>query len=101
MTQPDVFISHSEPDNLVAQAIAASLEDANIRCWLAPRDVPHGADEHEAKLAAIAGARVMVLIYSSHSNESPTVWREAEQAVNAELAIVPFRIQDVPLSRAM
>jgi hypothetical protein len=101
MTHPDVFISYSEHDNLVAQAIAASLEESNIVCWLAPRDVPYGANEHDAKLDAISGARIMVLVFSSHSNDSPSVWREAEQAVNAELAIVPFRIHDVPLSRAM
>jgi hypothetical protein len=38
----DVFISYSNQDKAVADAVCAMLEASKIRCWIAPRDVPPG-----------------------------------------------------------
>ena len=38
----DVFISHSNQDKAVAHAMCSRLEQAGIRCWIAPRDVRPG-----------------------------------------------------------
>ncbi|MBQ6334927.1 MAG: toll/interleukin-1 receptor domain-containing protein [Erysipelotrichaceae bacterium] len=40
----DVFISYSHKDSFVAQAVCAKLEEAKIRCWYAPRNIPAGAE---------------------------------------------------------
>jgi len=40
----DVFVSYAIEDKLIADAIVAKLEAAMIRCWIAPRDIPPGAD---------------------------------------------------------
>ena len=50
---------------------------------------------------AIIQGRVMVVIFSSHSNQSQQVIREVERAVSKGLAILPLRIEDVPLSKDM
>jgi formylglycine-generating enzyme required for sulfatase activity len=50
---------------------------------------------------AINGSRVMVVIFSSNSNSSRQVIREVEQAVKRGVAILPLRIEDVPLSADM
>ncbi len=39
----DVFISYSTPDKVIADAACATLEQRQIRCWMAPRDVLPGA----------------------------------------------------------
>ncbi|MFP6602925.1 MAG: toll/interleukin-1 receptor domain-containing protein, partial [Pirellulaceae bacterium] len=97
----DVFLSHSSKDKEVADAVCESLESQEIGCWVAPRDIRVGVEWGEAIVEAIEDAKVFVVIISSHSNESPHVKREIERAVNKGLSIIPVRIDDVPLSKAL
>jgi hypothetical protein len=91
----DVFISHSSKDKTVADATCAWLERKGLRCWITPRDVKPGADWSDSIMKAIRGSRVMILIFSRHANVSPHIKREVERAVNAGVAIIPMRIEDV------
>ena len=97
----DVFISYAQVDKPTADAACAKLESRNIRCWIAPRDVSAGKHFPEAIIEGIEGSRVMVLIFSSHSNNSQHVIRELTTAVNKGLIIIPFRIENVLPSRSM
>jgi TIR domain len=97
----DVFISYSSKDKPVADAVCARLEAASVRCWIAPRDVVPGMDWSEAIIDAINGSRAVVLVYSSNANESPQIRREVERAVAKRIAIIPFRIEDVPMSKSL
>jgi protein-tyrosine-phosphatase len=97
----DVFISYSSHDKAVADAACAVLEAQKIRCWIAPRDVLPGTEYGEALVNAIGSCRIVVLILSAHSNESPQVRREIERAVSKGKIILPFRIEDVVPSGAM
>ena len=97
----DVFISYSHQDKATADAACATLEAAGIRCWIAPRDIVPGMDWSEAIINAIAGAKVMVLIFSGHANDSPQIKREVERAVNKALAIIPVRIEDIGLGKTL
>jgi hypothetical protein len=97
----DIFISYGHVDKPVADAICASLEAANIRCWIAPRDVLPGESFPTAIIQAIEKSRIMVLVFSSHSNNSSHVIRELTKAVNKGVIIIPFRIEDVSPSQAM
>ena len=97
----DVFISHSSKDKQAADATCAALEAAGIRCWIAPRDVRPGSEYAVAIIEAIDGCRIMVVIVSSHSNESRQVPREVERAVSKGVTIIPMRIEDVVPQQAM
>jgi ankyrin repeat protein len=97
----DVFISYSSKDKSVADATCAVLEARGIRCWMAPRDILPGSEWGAAIIGAIASAKVMVLIYTSSSNASPQVRREVERAVARGLHVIPFRVEDVPMSPAL
>jgi hypothetical protein len=55
----DVFISYSSQDKPTADAACAALEAANIRCWIAPRDINPGRDYAESIIEAIESARVL------------------------------------------
>ena len=96
----DVFISYSERDKTVADAMCATLEGRKIRCWIAPRDVGPGTWAG-ALIDAIRESRVFVLIFSDGSNRSPQVLREVAEAVSSGIPIIPFRIEDVQLSKDM
>lgn len=97
----DAFISYSSHDKTVADAATALLESRGIRCWIAPRDVTPGMDWGSEIIDAINGARVMVLVYSASANESGQIRREVERGVHKGIPIVPFRIEDVPMSKSL
>jgi hypothetical protein len=94
----DVFISHSAQDKAVADAVCAAFEEDAIRCWVAPRDVRPGRSFPGEITRAIQHSKVMVLIFSRHSNNSEQVLREVQLAVDSHLPIVRLRIEDIPLS---
>ncbi len=91
----DIFVSYAHQDRTVANAVCATLEAHGIRCWIAPRDILPGMDWGEAIIDALQEAKVMVLVFSSGSNESDQIKREVERAVHQGIAVVPFRIEDV------
>src|SRR5256886_16486591 len=91
----EVFISHSSLDKTVADAVCAALENTGIRCWIAPRDVQPGRSFPGEITRAIQNSKVMVLIFSAHSNTSEQILREVQLAANSDLHIVQFRIQNV------
>ncbi len=97
----DVFVSYSSGDKPVADAIVARLEQAGIRCWVAPRDVLPGTVWGEAIVDAIGAARLMVLVLSGAANESRQVVREVELAASNNVVILPFRIESVVPTGAM
>lgn len=90
----DVFLSYASTDRPAADAICAALEARGIRCWIAPRDVPAGADWGEAILTAIGRAHAMVLVLSRTTANSVHVKNEVVTAVSQSLALVPVRIED-------
>jgi mannitol/fructose-specific phosphotransferase system IIA component (Ntr-type) len=94
----DVFISHSTGDKAVSDAVCAALESDAIPCWVAPRDVQPGLPFPGEITRAVRQSKVMVLIYSEHSNNSTEVLREVQLAAEAHLHVIQFRIQQVPPS---
>jgi len=91
----DVFISHSAQDKSVSDAVCAGLENAGIRCWIAPRDVQPGRSFAGEITRAIQQSKAMVLIFSAHSNNSQQVLREVQLAVSSHLHIIQLRIEEV------
>src|SRR6266436_6402506 len=94
----DVFISHSAQDKKVAETICGALEESGIQCWVAPRDVRPGRSFPGEITRAIQQSKVMLLIFSRHSNSSEQVLREVQLAVDCRVPIVRLRIEDIPLS---
>jgi len=97
----DIIISYSSQDKPIADAVCAGLEARAIRCWIAPRDILPGINYQEAIIDAIDSSSIMVLIFSSHSNNSPHVFTEVNEAMSRGAIIIPFRIEDILPSKAM
>ena len=97
----EVFVSYSSRDKPAADAVCAALEARGIRCWIAPRDILPGMDWSGAIIDALTASRAMVLVFSESSNRSEQVKREVVTAVGEAIVVVPFRIEDVPLSKHM
>lgn len=97
----DVFISYAQLDKPIADAICAKLESRRIRCWIAPRDVPPSKEFPAAIIDGIDQSEFLVLVFSSHANNSPHVIREVTNAVNKGRIILPVRVEDVLPSKSM
>jgi len=97
----EVFLSYAAADKGIAMEVVKGLEDHDIRCWVAPRDIPAGSEYGEQIIEAVKGCRMVVVIFSAGANTSPHVRREVERAVSAEKVIVPFRIENVEPTGAM
>lgn len=97
----DIFISYSQPDRACAFELTELLEAKGFSVWIAPRDVSPAVEWAAEIIDAISAARVMVLVFSASSNDSPQVRREVERAVHKDLRILPFRIEDVMPSKSL
>ena len=95
------FICHASVNSDVADSICTVLESAGAKRWIAPRDILPGTPYGEAILHAISGAAVIIVVFSTAANESPHVLREVERAVNRNIPILLFRIEDVLPSNSM
>jgi hypothetical protein len=100
-THHDIFIGYSVQDKPIADAVCTGLEKRGIRCWIAPRDLLPAGNYQEGLVDAITSSKIMVLIYSSYANESPHLIREVTIAFSKKVIIIPFRIDDSPLSKNM
>ncbi len=95
----DIFICHAFEDAEHARAICSALEENGVRCWLAPRDPVPGIPYGRQIVDAIAAARLLLLIFSSHANESRAVINEVELASSSGKVIIPVRVEDVTPSK--
>lgn len=99
----DVFISYEHQSKSVADNICAVLESRGVRCWYAPRDV-YG-DYATSIVDAIEACKVFILILNADASNSPHVLNEVEMAykriIAGEITIVPFKMDEGMLSKAM
>ena len=99
VTTYDVFISYSTANVEIADNIREILEDRDIRCWIAPRNIPRGESWPNAIVTAIENAKLIVLVFTESSNTSQHVLREVTQAAKNNKAVVPFLIEDIPMCK--
>src|SRR5215207_6934084 len=95
-----VFITYATADRRIATATCRNLEDTGIDCWIAPRDVNPGESWPAAVTSAIERSRVMVVVLSAAAMRSDDVVREITLAAEERIAILPYRVDEVPLTGA-
>jgi hypothetical protein len=88
----EVFISHAHKDKSIAHAICEKLESAQLKCWIADRDISAGEDWTEGTRKAIGSSRVMLLVLSENANAAPHIEREIAHAFYTKRIIVPWRL---------
>lgn len=97
----DVFISYSSRNKPTALALCHVLEEHRIKCWIAPRDIPPGADYGDVIDEAIVACRLFVLVFSAPASISQWVKGELNLAFSEKKIIIPYRIDETPLKGAM
>jgi hypothetical protein len=97
----DVFISYSSKDKPVADRVCHALEEKGVRCWIAPRDIPYGAEWQDAIIGALTEAGAMVVVFTHNTNDSAHVRREVSAALDAGAIVIPFRTEEAALEGAL
>jgi hypothetical protein len=91
----NVFISFASPDLKVATTLCEALETRGFSCWISSRDIAPGDNFQSAIVAAIHDAKVMLLVFTAHSNTSDEMTKELALASQQKLIVVPLRVEEV------
>ena len=94
----DVFISYSSRQKNIADAICHVLEEHNIKCWIAPRDIPVGEKYAAVITRAIKESKLVVLVFSELSAVSPWVESEINIAFSNRKPILPYKVDNANLN---
>jgi hypothetical protein len=94
-----VFISHASKNFKLADEIRQLIEERNISCWIAPRDIPPGASYGEEIAGAIEHCIAVIFIMTEEANQSRPVANELELAFRFQRVIIPIRINEIQPSQ--
>ena len=90
----DVFISYSTKDGDIANKVCYILEQNNLKCWIAPRNISSGRIYLDEIADAIKSTKIIVLIYSTYSQDSKYVNNEINMAFSHNKKILSFNIDN-------
>ena len=90
----EVFISYSTKDSEVANKICHALEQNNIKCWIAPRNISSGENYLDKIAEAIKMTKLVVLVYSMSAQESKYVNNEINMAYSYNKSIISFNVDN-------
>jgi len=93
----NVFISHSAKayDQKAAEQVYDYLVNSCIECFMDSRDLVPGKPYPGQITKAITNSSIILLIFSSNSDNSEAVQNELGLARNNKIPIIPLRIEDV------
>lgn len=94
----EVFISYSTKDTRQTETVRDVLERNQIKCWMAPRDIPAGSDYYSEIPVAIKASKVFLLIVSRNALDSKYVIKELRTAVESGCVTIPFMIENIQLN---
>src|SRR3954468_20255529 len=90
-----IFLSFASNDRKPAETICKAVEQRGFSCWIATRNIAPGENFQEAITRAIRTAKVMILVFSAHANNSLEVKKEIALAGRYNVVVVPVRVEDV------
>ena len=97
----DVFISYSRGDSDFALALYSALEKVGIDSWIDTADIRGGSNWLNDLTEALVASKVVILLLSSHSNESQFVSNEIQIANEEKKTIIPIMIENVPVANTI
>jgi hypothetical protein len=96
-----VFISYAGAQQAYANDVCRRLEAAEIRCWIAPRDIPAGSDWVERIPAAVKHAELVLVFLSTEAVVSHWVGRELDYAIATKRPVLPVVLGDTQPSERL
>ena len=93
-----VFISYSSKDERYIKKMTQMLEKMGITYWIAPDMIPAGSNYAREIPSAIQNCDIFLLVLSKASQQSIWVEKEIDSAIYYCKTIVPFQIDDSPMT---
>lgn len=93
-----VFVSYSSEDRKFVNTIVQMMKEEKIAYWKAPEMIPAGSSYAREIPRAIKECEVFLLVLSRTSQKSIWVEKEIDSAISHRKTIIPFQIDDIPLS---
>ena len=93
-----VFISYSSKDERYIKKMTQMLEKMGITYWIAPDMIPAGSNYAREIPSAIQNSDIFLLVLSKASHQSIWVEKEIDSAIYYRKTIVPFHIDDSPMT---
>ena len=90
-----IFVSYSSADLERTLALVDLLKSKSFECWIAKRAL-HGGDGWADEIPqAIKVAPAMIVVFSRHAAASGHVKRELLLAIDENIKVFPFRIENI------
>ena len=99
MNNPYVFISYSTVETDVASKVWDYLRANGVNCWMAPQCIQGGSDYTRSIPDAISNCDAFIVVCSENSQNSYWVKSEIIEAITCHRAIIPFIIDDFPMTK--
>lgn len=96
-----VYLSHAEQDEELARLVCSTLEAADLKCWMAARNLRPNRDRQAAVKEAIDASKIVIVIYTENANSANEMPSELNFATNARVKIIPFMVDDSPPAGVM
>lgn len=96
-----IFISYSRKDSTIADYLCNTLENDNIQCWIAPRNIAPGIEYSKAISDAIEKCKIFISIISDESINSNWIINEIEYALLQAKTIIPLFIGNPQLNSSL
>ncbi len=100
-TSKTVFISHASKNFRLADELRQLIEERNISCWIAPRDIRPGASYGEEIARAIEHCSAVVFVMTEDANQSRAVANELEIAFRHQRLIIPIRLNKIEPAQSL
>lgn len=97
----EVFISFSSENIAEARSLCDFLERNNHSCFISSRDIVAGQEYAAQLISELDKAKLVIMLLSKASNESPHVLREIEYAVSHRTPIIVYPLEEVVLSKSL
>lgn len=100
----DVFISYKSQSINIVKAIAHVLENENIRCWYAPRDLDYqsaGKDFDDKIMDAITDCNLLVVVLTNAALTSDWVKAEVGIAQKQKKLVIPYVVSELQVENGL
>ncbi len=98
---PRVFLSYSTKDWVLAHLIIHIFEENGIKCFIAERDIPIGAEFDTEIARRIWNSHLLVILLTSHAVASPWIHQEAGIAKGQDIPVWPIAVEDIKIEGAI
>lgn len=88
-----IFISYSRKDITIAREIKKKVETmTSVRCWMDMEGIESGSQFQDVIISAINAAKIVLLLLSENSMQSPWVKKEINFAYEKHKKVIPINI---------